>query len=137
MVDELNKKMSAIENEKDNLKNLNKMLLERSKTPRTSLNANEGNDNAKVSHLRIEKENQQLLAKIEILNDEINQIRANLSKSNEMIDNLNMTIFDQNQTSSKLNSEHATFKRDSEETIKALTKAIEMKEKEIMELRGI
>jgi septal ring factor EnvC (AmiA/AmiB activator) len=112
LVDELNKKMSAIENEKDNLKN-----------------SNEGNEKAKVSHLRIEKENQQLLAKIEILNDEINQIRANLSKSNEMIDNLNMTIFDQNKTSSKLNSEHATFKRDSEETIKALTKAIEMKEK--------
>ena len=100
------------------------MLLERSKTPRTSLNANEGNDSSKVSHSKIEKENQQLLNKIEILNSELNQIRANLSNSNEMIDNLNMTIFDQNQVSSKLNNEYAAFKRDSEETIKALNAAI-------------
>ena len=110
---ELKKKVTVMENEAANLKNLNKMLIERSKSEstRTSLPSNQDEANKiqleklNATNSALENQNTELLKRIDDLTEEMNKLRKNLMNSNEMIDSLNMNAFDSNQTITKLTLE--------------------------------
>ena len=95
------------------------MILERSKTPRTSLNPSEEN-----ASLKFEKENQQLSSKIESLNSELNQLRTNLANSNEIIDSLNITVFNAQQEVTKLTKDNEELTINSEKSSESLNATI-------------